>query len=72
MRYWRDFTGPGRHRINARSLDYWRWPTKKVRSGTAMSPEELEKFRKHLKQKQPTPTELVYRKLLKQREIDNG
>lgn len=67
MRYDRESTGPGRHRfkINARTLDSWR---SDCFSGRVLSTEERIYFKKLREAKEPTPTELVYRQLLKQRE----
>jgi len=70
MRYGRELTGPGRHRykINARNLDEWRTDGHGFSSGRVLSEEERLYFKKLRETKEPTPTEIVYRRLLEQRD----
>jgi hypothetical protein len=66
MHYDRESTGPGRHRykVNARNLDRWR---SDCYGGRVLSDEERLYFKKLRETKEPTPTEIVYRRLLEQR-----
>lgn len=72
MAYRNEWVGPGRPRITARTMDAWRTDRLGFSSGRVLSKAEIAYFHNLRRQKQMTPTEIVYNKILSEREKRNG
>lgn len=74
MPYANESTGPGRHRyqITGRTWDSLRTAKRGFSSGRVLSDEEIEYFHNLRRAKQMTPTEIVYNRILNEREKRNG